>query len=52
MESRKVVLLTCYLQGRNRDTDIESRLVDIAGEREEGINWESGIETYTLPYVK
>ena len=41
-----------YLQGRNRDTDIEKRFVDTAGERKGGTNWESSIETYTLPYIK
>ena len=29
-----------------------NRLVDKAGEGEGGTNWESSIETYTLPYVK
>ena len=37
-----------YLQGRNRDTDIENTV----GEGEGGMNWESSTETYTLPYVK
>ena len=41
-----------YLQGRNRDADIENGLVDTAGEGEDGMNWECSIETYTLPYVK
>ena len=41
-----------YLQGRNRDTDIENRLVDTAGEGEGGMNWESSIEIYALPCVK
>ena len=43
------------MQGRNRDTDIEDRLVDTGGgggveERVGRI--ENSIETYTLPYVK
>ena len=38
---------TC-LQGRNRDADIESRLVDTAGEGVEGANGESSIDIYTL----
>ena len=38
-----------YLQGRNRDTAIEDRLLDTAGEGEGGTNWESSTETYTLP---
>ena len=41
-----------YLQGRNRDVDIENRLVDTIGEGEGGKNWESGFEPYILPYVK
>jgi len=41
-----------YLQGRNRDTGIENRLMDTAGEGEGGTNWENSIETYILPYVK
>ena len=41
-----------YFQGRNRDADIENRLVGTVGEGEGGTNWESSIETYTLPYGK
>ena len=41
-----------YLQGRNRNWDIENRLVDTVGEGESGTNWDSSIETYTLQYVK
>ena len=40
------------MQGRKRDTDIENTLVDTAGEGEGGMNGESNIETYALPYVK
>ena len=40
-----------YLQGSNRDSDIENWLVNTAGEGEGGANWESSIETYTLPCV-
>ena len=36
---------------RNRDADIENRLLDIVGEGEGGTNSESIIETYVLPYV-
>ena len=36
----------------NRDSDIENRLVDTVREGESGTNWESSIETYTLPYVE
>ena len=41
-----------YLQGMNREADIENILVDTAGEGEGGTSWESSIETYTLPDVK
>ena len=41
-----------FLQGRNRDSDVENGLVDTAGEGEGGTNWESSIETYTLAHVK
>ena len=34
------------------DADIENRLVDTEGAGEGGMNWESSMETYTLPYVK
>jgi len=30
----------------------QRRLVDTAGEEQGGMNWDSSIETYTLPYVK
>ena len=33
-----------YLQGRNRDTGIENRLTDTAGEGEGGTNWENSIK--------
>ena len=33
-----------YLQGRNRDTDVENGHVDM--------NWELGIDMCALPYVK
>ena len=41
-----------YLQGSNRDANIENRLVDTVAEGEGWMNWEHSIETYTLPYVK
>ena len=41
-----------YLQGRNKDSDIENRLMGTVGEKEGGTNWESSIEIYTLPCVK
>ena len=41
-----------YLQGRNRDPDIEDRPVDTAGEGKGRMNWENDVATYTLPHVK
>ena len=38
-----------YLQGRNRDTDVENRCVDMV---ESGMNWETRIYIYTLLCVK
>ena len=39
IESRKMVLWA-YLQGSNRDADIENRLTDTVREGEGGMNWE------------
>ena len=44
MESRKMVLMNLF-SGRNRDADIENRLVDTAGEGDGGT--ESHIDVYT-----
>ena len=42
-----------YLQGSSGDADIENRLMDLGWEEGEGgMNAESSMETYTLPYVK
>ena len=38
------------MQGRNRDSDIENRLPDTAGEGEGGMNGESCIEIQTLGF--
>ena len=35
-----------YLQSSSGDADIEIRLMDMVGEGEGGMNWESNIETY------
>ena len=40
-----------YLQGRNRDADVENRLVDM-GEGEGEMNWESSIDICALLSVK
>ena len=36
---------------RNRATDVENKLM-VAGDMEGGINWEVGIDMYTLLYIK
>ena len=42
-----------YLQGRNRDADIENRCVDmVEGEEKGGMNWEIGIDIHTLTCIK
>ena len=41
-----------YLQNRNRVTDVENKLMVTRGEGEEEINWEIGIDIYTLLYTK
>ena len=41
-----------YLQGKNRDRDIENRPVNTAGEGDGGTNWESSVHLYTLPCAK
>ena len=43
------------MQGSNGDADIEKRLMDTLGswgKEEGGMNGESSMEIYTLPYVK
>ena len=37
-----------YLQGNNREVDIENSLGDTVGEENGGMNWASSTETYTL----
>ena len=46
-----MVMMT-FTQGSRGDADIVNRLVDTVVEEECGMNWESGIEKYMLPYVK
>ena len=41
-----------YLQGRNRNTDVENRHVNTGGEGEGGMNWEIRIDICTLPWVR
>ena len=37
-----------YLQGKNRDVDVDNRLVDTAGEEEGEMNWESSIDIQNI----
>ena len=37
-----------YLQSRNRETDVENKHMDTKGERGDGMNWEIGIDIYTI----
>ena len=41
-----------YLQNRNRVTDVKNKLMVTKGERGGRINWEIGIDVYTLLYIK
>ena len=36
------------LQSRNRDSDVENKHMDTKGEEGGGMNWEMGIDIYTL----
>ena len=47
-----VCKLENFSQGSSGGTDIENRLVDTVREGEGGMNWEGGMETCTLPYLK
>ena len=40
------------LQGRNRDVNVENKLVNTVGEEENGLTRESTIDVYTLSHVK
>ena len=37
-----------YLQGKNRDVDVDNRLVDTVGEEEGEMNWESTIDIQNI----
>ena len=41
-----------YLQNRSRVTDVENKLMVTKGEMGGGINWEIGIDIYTLLYIE
>ena len=40
------------LFARNRDTEVENKYMDTRGEGEGGMNWEIGIDIYTLLCIK
>ena len=44
------------MQGRNRDTDVENKHMDTKGGKRSGggggMNWEAGIDIYTLIGIK
>ena len=49
------------MQGRNRDTDVENKCMDTKGGKRQGggggsgdggMNWETGIDIYTLICIK
>ena len=40
------------MQGSNKDTEVENRLVSTTGKGEGRENWESSTDVYTLSYVK
>ena len=40
------------LQGRGGDADVENKRTDTKGRRGDGMNWEAGIDIYTLLCVK
>ena len=37
-----------YLQNRNRDTDVENKLMDTKEEGRDGMNWEIGVDIHIL----
>ena len=53
MESRKIVLMNLwYWWASNEDTDIEHTLADMVQWEADGMNKDSSIGTYALPYGK
>ena len=40
------------MRDSKRDTDVQNSLMDSVGEGEGGMNWENGIETCIISYVK
>ena len=37
-----------YLQSRSRDTDVNNKYIDAEEGKQLGMNWEIGIDIYTL----
>ena len=50
MEFRKMVMITLY--AKQKDTDVQNRLLDSVGEGEGGMFWENSIKTCILSRVK
>ena len=44
--------LWIYLQGKNRDVDVQNELADTEGEGTSGMNWENSTDIYTLSCIK
>ena len=51
MESKKRGTNELIHKNRNRVTDVENKLMVTRGWVEGGINWETGIDLYTLLYM-
>ena len=45
-ELKSKMVMIPYMQNRKRDTDVQNRILDSAGEGEGGMFWENSIETY------
>ena len=52
VKSKKMVQMNLFTKQRDRVTDVENKLMVTEGERPGGINWETGIDIYTLLYIK
>ena len=51
MESEKIGIDNLIYKAE-RETDVENKCMDIKGEGGGGMNWEIGIDIYTLLYIK
>ena len=52
MWEKMVQMNLLIFANRNRVTDMKNKLIVTMGEREGGINWEIGIDLYTLFFAK